>query len=52
MAAYRTHVLIGWSVFLTVLVGAIWMDWKISGRRRVLKGKEQRAWGKEVKAES
>lgn len=32
MAEHRPHVLISWSVFMTVLVGVMWMDRKISRR--------------------
>ena len=37
MAAHRPHIMISWSVFITVLMGAIWMD------RRVSKGLRRKA---------
>ena len=46
MAEHRPHVIISWFVFVTVLVGAMWMDRKISRRLRA-EGRGQRTENRE-----
>lgn len=44
MASYRPHIIVGWSVFLAVLVGAMWMDRRISKSiRRIRERREAKS---------
>ena len=53
MVEYRTHVLIGWSVFLVVLGAAIWGDRKIMAKSMEHRAEDgrQRAEGGEQRTE-